>query len=98
MAEGLVRLLVVGLHGVVACGVSLRGREIGVRMALGAEPGDVHWMILGRGLRVTALGIACGLSLIAATVRILLRAARAPGHPRVRDARINGKAPIETKG
>jgi predicted permease len=66
-----VALAAIGLYGVVAYGVSQRTREIGVRMALGAVPRDVHRLILGHGLRVTLLGIGCGLALSAATVRLL---------------------------
>lgn len=64
-------LAAIGIYGVVAHTVSQRTREIGVRMAVGATPGDVHWMFLGQGLRVTATGIACGLVLSAASVRLL---------------------------
>jgi predicted permease len=64
-------LAAVGLYGVVAYAVSQRTREIGMRMALGATSGDVHWMVLGRGLRITAAGIAAGLLLSALTVRWL---------------------------
>src|SRR6185369_10768795 len=59
----------VGLYGVVAYPVSQRTREIGVRMAMGATPGDVQCMVLGHGLRITALGIAGGLVLSAVTMR-----------------------------
>ncbi|MBZ5586804.1 MAG: FtsX-like permease family protein, partial [Acidobacteriia bacterium] len=64
-------LAAIGLYGVVAFSVSQRTREIGVRMALGAKPGDVQWMALGRGLRITAAGLAAGLVLSAGTVRML---------------------------
>ena len=64
-------LAAIGVYGVVACSVAQRTREIGVRMALGAVPLDVQWMVLVHGLRITALGIAAGLLLSAFTVRLL---------------------------
>ena len=50
-----------GVHGVLACSVASRMREIGVRFALGATPGRVVRLILGRGLGLAAAGIALGL-------------------------------------
>ncbi len=64
-------LATIGLYGVVAYAVSQRTHEIGVRMALGAMPGDVRWMILSHGLRITVFGVGAGLLLSAATVRLL---------------------------
>ena len=51
----------VGIYGVMAYGVSLRQREIGVRVALGARPSDVRRMISRQGVALAALGIAVGL-------------------------------------
>ena len=53
-------LTVVGLYGVVSYTVSQRTREIGIRMALGAEPGSVRRMVLTYGLRMTLIGLVVG--------------------------------------
>jgi ABC-type antimicrobial peptide transport system permease subunit len=54
-------LATLGIYGVVAYGISMRRREIGVRMALGARAGQVRGMLLGRGLRPVAAGLVIGL-------------------------------------
>jgi predicted permease len=64
-------LAALGLYGVVACSVAQRTREIGVRMAIGAQPGDVQWMFVGEGLRLTLIGVGAGLLLAAAATRLL---------------------------
>jgi len=55
-------LATVGVFGVMAYSVSRRTREIGVRVALGAEAGDVLRMILAQGLRTIFIGVAIGIA------------------------------------
>ena len=64
-------LAAVGLYGVVAYLVSRRTREIGIRMALGAEGVDVVSLILKQGLRPAALGIVVGLMGAVGASRVL---------------------------
>jgi len=54
-------LAAVGIYGVLAYSVMLRQREIGVRMALGAQPGQILRQFLGLGGRILAVGLPCGL-------------------------------------
>ncbi|HML16423.1 MAG TPA: ABC transporter permease [Bryobacteraceae bacterium] len=70
---GLIGLLlaVVGLYGVVAYAVSRRTREIGIRMAIGARPGDMLRMVLGQGLIFTAIGVLIGAAIAISTGRFM---------------------------
>jgi predicted permease len=56
-------LAAVGLYGVIAYAVSQRTQEMGIRLALGAAPGDLLKMVLRQGLGITSLGLAIGLAL-----------------------------------
>jgi predicted permease len=60
---GLVALMLasIGLYGVMAWMVSHRTREVGIRMALGAQPGDVLKLIIKQGLVLTLMGVVIGL-------------------------------------
>jgi ABC-type antimicrobial peptide transport system permease subunit len=55
-------LATVGLFGVIAYTVSQRTREIGIRMALGAQKNQILAMVMSRGIRITLLGSALGLA------------------------------------
>jgi putative ABC transport system permease protein len=64
-------LAALGIYGVVAFTVQERSREIGIRIAVGAQTGDVLRLILGQGARLAALGTALGLVGAFAASRLL---------------------------
>jgi len=66
-----VLLAAVGLYGVLAYAVSLRTHEIGIRMALGASTRQVERMVMGQGLMLTGLGVACGIIAGLALTRLM---------------------------
>jgi putative ABC transport system permease protein len=61
----------VGIYGVIAYIVSQRRREVGIRMALGAQSDSVQRIFVSRGLSLTAIGLALGLVAAAALMRLL---------------------------
>jgi putative ABC transport system permease protein len=68
-------LAAVGLYGILAYGVSLRTRELGIRLALGASPGGLVKLVLSEGVRIalggTAFGVAGALLLSRLTAKLL---------------------------
>ena len=64
-------LAAVGIYGVVAYTTRQRAREIGIRMALGAEQGGIYSLVLGQGFRLTLAGLVVGTALAVAFTRVL---------------------------
>jgi putative ABC transport system permease protein len=64
-------LAAVGLYAIVAYSVSQRAHEIGVRITLGALPGDIRSLVLRQGAKLAAVGVAVGLAGALAGTRLL---------------------------
>jgi putative ABC transport system permease protein len=70
-AGGALLLALIGIYGVMAFLVQTRTHEIGVRMALGATARDVFRLIVGRGMKLTALGVVIGIGGAIALTRLI---------------------------
>jgi putative ABC transport system permease protein len=66
-------LALVGVYGVISFAASQKTHEIGVRMALGAQPWDVLKMIFGQGLFIVGIGLALGLAASLSASRLMNR-------------------------
>ena len=63
----------IGIYGVISYGVSERTQEVGIRMALGAQRGDVLQLIVRRGLLLTMVGIGIGAATAMSLTRVIAR-------------------------
>jgi putative ABC transport system permease protein len=73
-AFGVVALLLaaVGIYGVLSSSVTEKVREIGIRAALGASPESILTLVLGQGMRLTAIGIVIGIAASVAATRAIV--------------------------
>jgi putative ABC transport system permease protein len=61
----------IGIHGVMAYLVAQQNHEFGVRAALGARPGDIFGLVLGRGIKLTATGVGIGIPAALLVTRLM---------------------------
>ena len=62
---------IIGIYGVISYGVSQRIREIGIRLALGAQKSELKWMFVRSALVLTAIGVAIGVGTAAALMQLM---------------------------
>ena len=62
---------IIGIYGVISYAVAQRTREIGIRLALGAQKGELKWMFVRSALILTATGVAIGLGAAAAVMQLM---------------------------
>jgi putative ABC transport system permease protein len=64
-------LAAIGIYGVMAYSVSSRRQEMGIRMSLGAAPGDIRRMVVGQGMRLALIGVVVGVAASFALTRLI---------------------------
>jgi predicted permease len=62
---------IIGIYGVISYGVSQRTREIGIRLALGAQKSELKWMFVRSALTLTAVGVVIGMGAAAGVMQLL---------------------------
>src|SRR5439155_19568676 len=64
-------LAAVGVYGMLSYSVNRRTHEMGIRLAIGAERGDVLWLVLGQGITMALAGIAVGVAAALVLTRLM---------------------------